>query len=575
MFLRRIFCVVILLATSLNALNAAPKEIVLTSAEAFYKLKDARLSENALWISITLKNNSSSNQWYIQVPPPVNEVDLYTERKGGGFNHLKLNDKMLYANRPVKVNGFILPLRLEKGESRHYYMRIKNNYKLKVPVYAGTLEAIYEEEHFKNIVNGFMFGALLALMIYNLYTYIAVRDKPYLYYLAYLFFSILFLLIWNGYFTQWLPAWSLRLLTGSSAIALIFSIPFSNGYLRTEFYYPKLSKLSKWLIPVFTVPIIIYLSGHWVLAFQLLQGCLAIAAAYWLMAGYLSLRKRYKPAAYYLAALACLLISYGFYEGFHSSMSLQMGLCLQALVLSFALAVKLNDSKKQTTRLQTQMLEQTAGFSKQLFIAQENEKESIAAELSNRIGQQLVLLKNEIYVLEKQSQGKNPDLFNSITQDIGKAIEEVSNVSFSLRPYQMEVLGLKQSIERLAEDITADTPTSIKLNMEEFDQLLGKEAQMNLYRIVQELLSNLIKHAGASSCTISMKVIANHLNLHYQDNGKGYDTSKPSSGLGLNGIRERCKLLQAALKMSSIRNSGTKIQIEIPIQKNITTQSIV
>ncbi|WP_449437056.1 7TMR-DISM family protein [Pedobacter steynii] len=323
------------------------KEIVLDNAEAFYKLKDARLSKNALWLSISLKNNSSSNDWYIQVPSPVNEVDLYTAQKGGGFKHLKLNDQILFANRPVKVNGFILPLSLKKGESRHYYLRIKNNYKLKIPVYAGTLEAIYEEEHFKNILNGFMFGALMALMVYNLYTYIAIRDKSYLYYLGYLFFSILFLLIWNGYFTQWLPIWSLRLLTVCSAITLVFSIPFSNNYLHVRQYSPILFKISKCLIPLFLIPVLIDLSAHTVLAFQLLQGCLAIAAGYWLMSGYFSLKKGYKPAVYYLAALSCLLISYGFYEGFHSSMSLQMGLCLQALVLSFALAVKLNDLKNK------------------------------------------------------------------------------------------------------------------------------------------------------------------------------------------------------------------------------------
>lgn len=548
------------------SLKAEPKEIVLNYAEVFYKLKDARLSKNALWINLSLRNNSSSNDWYIQVPSPVNEVDLYTERKGGGFQHLQMNDKMLYANRPVKVNGFILPLKLEKGESRLYYLRVKNNYKLKVPIYAGTLEAIYEEEHFKNIINGFMFGALLALMIYNLYTYIATADKSYLYYLGYLFFSILFLLIWNGYFTQWLPAWSLRLLTSTSAIALIFSIPFSNGYLRTQSYYPKLSRFSKWLMPIFLIPMLIDLSGHQVMAFKILQACLAIAAGFWLTAAGLSMRKGYKPAFYYLAALACLLICYGFYEGFHSSMSLQMGLCLQALVLSYALAVKLNDSKKQTMRLQTEMLQQTAGFSKALLIAQENEKESIAAELNNHIGQQLVLLKNEMYGLEKQSPSTNAELFETITRDIGKAIEEVSNVSFSLRPYQMDTLGLKRSIERLVEDIAHETPTTIQINIMEIDQLVDREARINLYRIVQELLSNLIKHACATTCSINIKIAANHISLQYQDNGKGYDTSDPSSGLGLSGIRERCKLLDADIKMSSKPNRGTKVYINIPAQ---------
>jgi signal transduction histidine kinase len=495
MIVWRIICVLIVLAASLNA---APKDIVLSNTEAFYKIKDARLNKNALWISITLTNNSSSSDWYIQVPPPVSEVDLYIAQKDGKFQHMQLNNKTPYVNRPVKVNGFILPLKLQKGESRHYYLRIKNNYKLKIPIYAGTLEAIYEEEHFKNVVNGFMFGALLALMIYNLYIYIAIRDKSYLFYLGYLFFSVIFLLIWNGY------------IQGQLLINLLLALTF------------------------------------------------------WLLTIYVNLKKGYKSLLFHIAAFACVPLSYLLYEGFHSSMSIQMGLCLQSLVLSFALAVKLNDSKKQTMRLQTEMLEQTAGFSKELLIAQENEKESIATELNNRIGQQLVQLKNEIYVLEKQSQGANSDLFYSITQDIGKAIEEVSNVSFSLRPYQMDTLGLKRSLERLVEEMSTDETTNIHLNIDDLDHLLDKEAQMNLYRIVQELLSNLIKHAEATNCNIHIKSAAKHLKLNYEDNGKGYQTKNSSSGLGLSGIRERCKLLHAEIKINSKLSEGTKVSIKIP-----------
>lgn len=277
MFFRRSICVLILLTASLNA---ASKDIVLKYPEAFYKLKDARLNKNALWISFTLTNNSKSNDWYIQVPPPVSEVDFYSQLKHGGFQHLKLDNKELYGNRPVKVNGFILPLKLQAGEKRRYYLRIKNNYKLNIPVYAGTLEAIYEEEHFKNIVNGFMFGALLALMIYNLYIYIAIRDKSYLCYFAYLFFSVIFLLIWNG-----------------------------------------------------------YIQGELLINFLL-------AIAFWLFTVYLYSKKGYKTLLIQLGAFACVPLTYIFYEGFHSSMSIQMGLCLQSLVLSFSLAVKLNASKK-------------------------------------------------------------------------------------------------------------------------------------------------------------------------------------------------------------------------------------
>lgn len=438
-------------------------------------------------------------------------------------------------------------------------------------MYTGTLETIYEQAHVNNVLNGLMLGTLLAMMIFNLYIYIAIKNRSYLYYLGYTFFCILFLTVQNGYFNSFFPSLSLHALSASAAGALVFSILFTNGYLRTPHYAPILFQLGKWLIPAFLIPVGVDLAGSPQSAFRLLQISSAFAAIYWLSTGYISLRKGFKPAAYYLIAACLLLMSCFFPEVFRIPWGLQTGLCLQALTLSLMLAVNLNHLKVQTTQLQRKMVAQTADFSKALLIGQENEKEKIADELNKEIGQQLVQLKNEIYVLKKQNPEVQHELFDEIREDIGKAIEEVSTVSFSLRPYQMNTLGLKLAIESLVENISASTEIFIQLDIDDIGQLPTKAMEMNIYRVIQELLNNLIKHSAATQCRINLKNKNGHLTFYYRDNGKGFNTDNISTGLGLLSITERCAIMNANLKLRSKQGSGTQflIKIEMPLTNKL------
>lgn len=427
-----------------------------------------------------------------------------------------------------------------------------------------SLQSIYETTHLSNLMNGFIFGALLAMMIYNLYSYIAIRNRSYIYFSLYIFFSTLFFILWNGYLIGAYPSLQLRFLISCATAALIMSILFTNGYLRIALNAPLLFKSSKILIILFSIPLIFDLAGYQAFAIQLLGISLGLAIPYWSVAGYMGLKKGAKPSVFYLIALTILLTSCLLNGLSQSVMSFQTGLCLQVLILTMMLAVNLNDLKKETFLLQKTMAMKTADFSKQLLYGQENERENIANELNNSIGQQLVLLKNQIFVLRKRSNNNPEDLYNEITRDIGKAIEEVSNVSFSLRPYQMDILGLKNAIENLAEVISESAGSTIHLDIEDADKLADKAVEMNLYRVTQELLNNLIKHAMATHCWLVIKHRNEHLKFYYRDNGKGFNPDRIVNGLGLTGIRERCSLMKANISMVCQEGYGTKVYIKIP-----------
>lgn len=450
--------------------------------------------------------------------------------------------------------------------NRLFYMPLCLNTKATTAV--KSVKAIYEQEHFNDLLNGFIFGALLALMIYNLYVYIAIKDRSHLYYTGYIGSGLLFLMAWIGYFNEWFPVPNLSLLTGTFCTTLIFGILFTNGYLRISQYAPRLFKIHRWLIIGLLIPLGIDLIGFDELAFDLYPIMSFITILYWLIAVFFSFRNRFKPSTYYIIALAFLLLGYLFYEKFQLAMFLLAGLCLEALTLSFALAVNLNNLKKETILLKKNVVSQTEGFAQELIIGQENEKENIANELNKSVGQQLVLLKNDLFMLKKESENHQQDLLNEIATDIGKAIEEVSSVSFSLRPYQMNILGLKSSVQNLIEEIRDQIETNIYLEIDDIDQLVNKNLEMHIYRVVQELLNNLIKHAAASDCWINIKHLEGELKFSYQDNGKGFNKDHLTTGLGLLGIRERCDLIHAKITMQSIETLGTEVNIKIPLSSS-------
>ncbi|MGE8292478.1 MAG: 7TM diverse intracellular signaling domain-containing protein [Sphingobacterium sp.] len=570
MLLRFLFCIFLGLSTT-QIVGA--KELAVTNMEALYKTSVRKYNGALYEVDIRIHNRSGSDDWYIHIPPPIETIHLYIKDKDGRLSAVKVDENTPHTDKKVKINGFMYPLSLLRGETKTYYLYIKSSYQLAVPLYIGTMEAIYEEDHFRNIINGFMLGMLVALMIYSLYIFIAIRDRTFLYYLGYVICSLIFLMTWNEYFTHWLPSWRLLLLSGSCALTLLFSVLFANRYLELPRSATGLYHIRRWIYAIFVIPFVVDLAGFTSLAFQLLCSTVAIAGAYWLVAGFCSLRHKVSAAAIYLIGVVLLLYCYAFYEGFHSSMNIQLGLCLQALGLIFAQSIHLNTLKKESIRLQKAMMDQAAGFSKRLITGQENEKENLARELNTSIGQQLVLLKNEVFVLRKRSSGQQTALFNGMTQDIGKAIEEVGQVSSSLHPYQLNTLGLKRSIIHMIEEVNASSDTVIALHIDELDELLPHESAINLYRVIQELLNNLIKHAQASQCSIRIKHTKDRLIFYYQDNGKGFDYKAVFIGLGLLGIRERCILLNAKTNLTSLPDQGTKILIKIPLQeRNKRTQ---
>ncbi len=188
-------------------------------------------------------------------------------------------------------------------------------------------------------------------------------------------------------------------------------------------------------------------------------------------------------------------------------------------------------------------------FLQQLVKSQEDERIRIAKELHDGIGQNLLIMKN------KMADDKTL---------MEKTIEELRSISRNLHPVQLEKLGLKIAIESNIEEVSKITDIYFSYEIEILNAILSSEKQINLYRIIQECISNIIKHSQARDARITLQNYKNETKLYIYDNGIGfnYSEAKLKKTLGLTSIKERVKLIGGVLKINS-KPGETKIEITV------------
>ena len=208
-------------------------------------------------------------------------------------------------------------------------------------------------------------------------------------------------------------------------------------------------------------------------------------------------------------------------------------------------------------------------FSQQLIESQEKERRRIAAELHDGIGQSLVILKNRAIICLNSPENYERLLgqMEEISDGASAAIVEVRGIVRNLHPYQIDFLGLTTALKTMIDSTAEVSNIKFSHTIDELDGELSKESQINLYRIVQEALSNAVKHSNATKASVSLKKNGHTLDLLIEDNGKGFSFDSPNKqrGFGLVGISERANMLNANLDFNSSPENGTTIYLQIKI----------
>ncbi|MCI4666675.1 MAG: ATP-binding protein [Bacteroidia bacterium] len=202
---------------------------------------------------------------------------------------------------------------------------------------------------------------------------------------------------------------------------------------------------------------------------------------------------------------------------------------------------------------------------------QGNERERIAADLHDRVGSLLATLKFNYEAMEDPIERLSPAISQNFIQTnkiLDQACKDVRAISHDINSGILTQFGLVHAIEEMKEAIERSGKMTINLDTFGIDDRLESTQEIFLYRIIQEMVTNVIKHADASEVDIQLSRNENEISLIIEDNGKGFDSQKikEKKGMGLNNLKMRVEQLGGKFNIDSSIGQGTSIVIEVPAQ---------
>jgi PAS domain S-box-containing protein len=213
--------------------------------------------------------------------------------------------------------------------------------------------------------------------------------------------------------------------------------------------------------------------------------------------------------------------------------------------------------------------EELRDLSLYLLNVQESERTRISKELHDELGQALMMLKFQIKSLIEIPSGNRLELnleYEKIQNYINQIIENIRRISRDLSPTILEDLGLSAALRLMVNDASRYYNLESNVEIEEVDKLLSKKSQVIIYRVFQEALTNIRKHARATKLYVGIKKKNNGLNFVIKDNGIGFDFKREEkyNGLGITTMSERVRMLGGELSISTKKGLGTKLAYAIP-----------
>jgi signal transduction histidine kinase len=199
----------------------------------------------------------------------------------------------------------------------------------------------------------------------------------------------------------------------------------------------------------------------------------------------------------------------------------------------------------------------------------ERERQRWAQELHDDALQGLAAVRITLATaLQGQGEGRGERIEKAARETVDRLedqINELGRLIDDLRPAILERLGLAAAIEAMAEEYAARGDLKIEVKVEIAVKLSAEEERV-VYRLVQEALNNVVKHAAAGSARVSARLVGDRVQIAVEDDGRGFDQDSVPAGRGLIGMRERVEMLGGEIGVDSEPDGGTRLSATVPVQ---------
>jgi two-component system, NarL family, sensor kinase len=202
----------------------------------------------------------------------------------------------------------------------------------------------------------------------------------------------------------------------------------------------------------------------------------------------------------------------------------------------------------------------------------EKERKRFAADLHDELGPLLSSVKLYLNAIDS-TDAEERDILKKASNILDNSIKEIRQISQNLMPVALQDRGLHDAVHQLVNHFIDTRSKNVRLECDMSGIKLDKNIEVTLFRIIQELLNNILKHSQATEIELKLWMAGNMLKIHLEDNGIGFNQDNVTginamgSGLGLKNITSRVNLLSGKLRIDSSIGKGTEVNLEIPVGK--------
>jgi two-component system, sensor histidine kinase LadS len=541
------------------------------------------------WLKFSLKNASLNDlDLFLAFETIVNDsLILYKLVHEKVIQQTVLGENIPFVLSEIKHQTPVFGIRLKANEEAQFLIKaIGNGQPMNLTAKLLTANGFHSWDAQKLFFTGLVYGIMALILVLNASFYLITKEKIYLIFSAQVLFSMLSILYFDGFIYQYIFPNNSYWANESIAISLSLTFIFSNIFITNFFNLKALAPLANQVFGYMTYALfgVIAFSFLHPWGFNFFIIFLAIITTLVAILLFVSIlkMKQLGISSYFFILLATVsLIIFGstfqlFMMGFLPDMffthySMHFAVVFQSVFLALAVSDKFRIIREENTQYQIKLNEALNQYSQNLINSIETERQRLAVDIHDGLGQNLLTIRNNILRALKHENisVKTKTTFHSLLDITTDTLEDTRAMSYNLRPPILNTMGLTVAIQVLVEKMRESSSLKINLKMEEsIDKLIHKDLEINVYRILQESFNNVVKHAKASKIELEILQKSNVLEITFKDDGTGYDQNNNTIGQGILGIKERVSLLKGALNISSEQNTGTSIFISIPIKTN-------
>ncbi len=547
------------------------------------------------WLLLTVQNNLAQDEtFYYQLNhPQLYSVIAYT-KTGAAFTYFgKSGYAYPFDVKPYKYYDNVFPLFVKRGQTVTVllFINIHNGHN---PYFAPELSntnAFKDKEERFYMVNGLIAGIMLTAMLLNIFLGIFLNEKLHFLYAVYIV-----CILYEIFLTQGLDRQYFYHGTSDKITLVRYIIPccgiFLLAYVMQLFLNQKYSnskiKIFVDIVNYCCVGATIFYCVYFLISpetsvvtaiYQKSLACLAVAQLCFVFASAIEkVIQGYKPAWFYIAAILCLfwgmlefvLIYLGVNDVAASELKhpndLQTGLVIETLVVFLGIIYRYNLFKKEKETLLTQINTYQATLIDKIVGAQEDERKRIAEDLHDDVGATLSALALHISNVPENARG-NDEMESYYKKGLflsSRAVDDIRTIAHNLLPKDFKAAGIFKILEQRVNELNAVSKVNFTLITDGDERKLPEVFAITIYRIINELLANIIKHSMASEASVQLLIEENAVQVMCEDDGIGFETGQQNNGIGLRNIAGRVEFLKGYINVDSNSNGTTTI-VHIPL----------